>query len=257
MKRSTHVFAFLPLVFCTMVVISGFEKSCKAEIDEEAVIQVLKTYNGAIIVDDIDKAISCWAKETYTAHINMVNKYFMGWETIKKDFLETKEKISKNPQKPGIVTLQDTQVDIHNGKTAHVKSQWSWSGVQEGERIQGTYSVFTILEKYDNTWKIVLQVYPEHKVEYPDRKEFEESEDDINKLGYKLLGKKDYARAIEVFKLNAKLYPESANVYDSLGEAYMKNGDIALAIKNYKKAHDLNPKNKNVVNLIKEMEKSR
>ena len=38
--------------------------------------------------------------------------------------------------------------------------------------------------------------------------------------------------ALEIFKLNVFLYPNSANVYDSVGEAYAVNGNRELAIKN-------------------------
>ena len=49
--------------------------------------------------------------------------------------------------------------------------------------------------------------------------------------------------AIELFKMNVQLYPESWNVYDSLGEAYATAGETALAIQNYEKSLQLNPKN--------------
>ncbi len=47
----------------------------------------------------------------------------------------------------------------------------------------------------------------------------------LNNSGYKLLGEKKFNEAIEVFKLNVKLYPNSSNTYDSLGEAYAAAGD--------------------------------
>lgn len=68
------------------------------------------------------------------------------------------------------------------------------------------------------------------------------SESELNALGYRLLMKKQLAEAIEVFKLNVKAYPQSANVYDSLGEAYAAHGDTQLAIENYRKALELDPK---------------
>jgi len=69
------------------------------------------------------------------------------------------------------------------------------------------------------------------------------SEASVNHLGHKYLRAEENTTAIEIFKLNAKEYPDSWNVYDSLGEAYMKNGDNKLAIKNYKKSIKLNPEN--------------
>ncbi len=49
--------------------------------------------------------------------------------------------------------------------------------------------------------------------------------------------------AIEVLKLNVKLYPRSGNTFDSLGEAYALAGDKKLAIENYEKSIQLDPKN--------------
>jgi tetratricopeptide (TPR) repeat protein len=48
-------------------------------------------------------------------------------------------------------------------------------------------------------------------------------------------------QAIEVFKLNAEAYPESANVYDSLAEAYAAAGNKEAAIENYRKALKIDP----------------
>lgn len=79
------------------------------------------------------------------------------------------------------------------------------------------------------------------------------SEIELNNLGYRLLNLKKLKDAIEIFKLNVKLYPQSANVYDSLGEAYMINGDKELAIKNYQKVIELNPQNKNAVEMLKKL----
>jgi tetratricopeptide (TPR) repeat protein len=73
----------------------------------------------------------------------------------------------------------------------------------------------------------------------------EGGEMDINTLGYKLMAQKKMNEAIEVFKLNVKLYPESANTYDSLGEVYAAGGNKKLAIENYEKAVKMNPKNEN------------
>jgi tetratricopeptide (TPR) repeat protein len=68
------------------------------------------------------------------------------------------------------------------------------------------------------------------------------AEIDLNTAGYDLLFAKKVKEAIEVFKLNVKLHPESWNVYDSLGEAYAAAGDKKNAIANYEKSIELNPK---------------
>lgn len=61
-------------------------------------------------------------------------------------------------------------------------------------------------------------------------------ESNFNSLGYRELREKKYADAIEIFKINTVLYPESDNVFDSLADAYKKSGDTIKAIENYKKA---------------------
>jgi len=80
-------------------------------------------------------------------------------------------------------------------------------------------------------------------------------EPSFNGIGYHLMNSGKIAEAIEVFKLNVELFPESFNVYDSLGEAYMKSGDKKNAIKNYKKSLELNPGNDNAKEMLKKLEK--
>lgn len=57
----------------------------------------------------------------------------------------------------------------------------------------------------------------------------------INQLGYALLSR-DATKAIEVFKLNAAAFADSANAHDSLAEAYAKTGNKAAAITAYERA---------------------
>lgn len=63
----------------------------------------------------------------------------------------------------------------------------------------------------------------------------------LNALGYQLLGIKRFQKAIAAFKLNAKNNPTDPNMFDSLGEAYKQAGDKENAIKNLKKALSMNP----------------
>ncbi|SHN45155.1 serine hydrolase [Chitinophaga sp. CF418] len=74
---------------------------------------------------------------------------------------------------------------------------------------------------------------------------FTATEKEINGMGYKLLSQKRVKDALEIFKLNVYLYPDSANTYDSLGEIYEILGDVEPAIKNYEQSLKLNPQSKN------------
>jgi len=80
-------------------------------------------------------------------------------------------------------------------------------------------------------------------------------ESDINGTGYHLMNEGNVPEAIEVFKFNVEVFPQSANVYDSLGEAYMKDGDRQKAITNYRKSLELNPENDNAVKMLEELGK--
>ncbi len=66
-------------------------------------------------------------------------------------------------------------------------------------------------------------------------------EERLNAMGYALLNRKEYDKAIRIFTYNLELYPKSYNAYDSLAEAYLTIGDKENARKYYKQAVELNP----------------
>lgn len=68
-------------------------------------------------------------------------------------------------------------------------------------------------------------------------------EGEFNSLGYSYLRERKYRMAIDVFKINVALYPESSNVYDSLADAYHRSGDSLQAFNNYSKALELDRTN--------------
>jgi dienelactone hydrolase len=58
----------------------------------------------------------------------------------------------------------------------------------------------------------------------------------VNMIGYEHLQEGDNKGAIEIMKLNASAFPDSANVYDSLSDAYLADGQKDPARENAKKA---------------------
>ncbi len=76
----------------------------------------------------------------------------------------------------------------------------------------------------------------------------------MNMLGYNLLAAGKITEAVEVFKLNVELYPESSNVYDSYGEALAEAGDIENAILNYKRSIELNPDNEGGKQMLEKLQ---
>jgi len=79
------------------------------------------------------------------------------------------------------------------------------------------------------------------------------NEDEMNQIGYKLMGSDKIEDALQVFKWNIDAFPESSNPYDSYGEASMKLGKNEQAIENYKKSVELNPGNQNGIDMLKKL----
>lgn len=67
------------------------------------------------------------------------------------------------------------------------------------------------------------------------------TENELNIYGYQLLGNGEHEKAIEMFVLNTKRHPKSANTWDSLGEGYATKGDKKNAIIQFKKSLSMNP----------------
>jgi thiol-disulfide isomerase/thioredoxin len=81
------------------------------------------------------------------------------------------------------------------------------------------------------------------------------SESELNACGYVLMARNYNKEAINVFRINANLFPTSANCYDSLAEGYLKIGSKIKAITMYEKALDLEPLNKKTAEKIEKLKK--
>ena len=138
--------------------------------------------------------------------------------------------------------IQDTDVAMIRYRLNNIEKMIKRSAVYRIEQEIKKNGIQAGLKKYES-----IRSDPNNKLY------FEENE--FNGLGYRLIGAGKLNEAIEIFNLNVKLYPKSANVYDSLGEAYMKSGETEKAIKSYKKSLELNPKNNNAREMLKKLEK--
>lgn len=94
------------------------------------------------------------------------------------------------------------------------------------------------------------------------------TEADMNLLGYAFLGGNNnpnpykfpevnkYPEALETFRANTVLFPQSWNTFDSYGEALLKTGKKQEAIKMYQKSIELNPENKDGKKILDQLLKS-
>ena len=102
-------------------------------------------------------------------------------------------------------------------------------------------------------YEAAIDVFKELKKKNP---EFQPLENDLNDWAYRMLnGGGKPKEALEIFKLNVFLYPNSANVYDSVAEAYEANGFRELAISNYKRSLELDPNNTHAAQQLKRLSK--
>jgi tetratricopeptide (TPR) repeat protein len=152
-----------------------------------------------------------------------------------------------NDDKQALAFLQSRPEQ--NGVPAHQITKRAKVGLKKPPSLQE----FALLLKQSGFDK-ASQVYAEVKKSSPD---FTLKEEQVNAWGYALMWRGSLREAIEVFKLNAELYPQSFNVWDSLAEAYMNIGEIKAAIANYQKSVELNPKNENGVKMIKKLQEQK
>lgn len=124
----------------------------------------------------------------------------------------------------------------HDGKT------YTFSKMAEGEKTAREYLL-------NGEYKKALTGY--QMIQKNDSLDRTIRERTFNKLGYEALKNKNYKKAVEIFTINTKLYPNSSNTYDSLGEAYWYLKDTLKTKENFKKALSINPENRNVLRFVK------
>ena len=109
------------------------------------------------------------------------------------------------------------------------------------------YEVFEMVNK--NGMESGLKLY--NKLKEDDT--YNLSENEMNNIGYQLMGSNKLEEAAEILKLNVEAFPESFNTYDSYAEALMNLEKNDLAIKNYKKSIEMNPGNQNGIDMLKKL----
>jgi CubicO group peptidase (beta-lactamase class C family) len=130
-------------------------------------------------------------------------------------------------------------------------TQWA-AGAEPTDRCKKPIGIVLISTVLDHGVEAALKQYRELRSDFGEK--YDLSENQLNTLGYALLGHDRVKDAIEIFKLNVAAFPESANPYDSLGEAYLADGQKGLAIENYRRSLELNPDNSNAAGMLKKLE---
>jgi tetratricopeptide (TPR) repeat protein len=168
------------------------------------------------------------------------------------------EKPNKDRAREMLRMLADINTDLKKIQPSGDTRVNMWCGTCHRGRPRPTTLVEELGEKYRKEGvKPALELYADLRKRFLERGAYDFGEGSLNDFGYEVLGKNDFAGAIEIFKLNVQQFPNSGNVYDSLGEAYMKSGDNALAQQMYEKSLALDPKNNNAKAMLAKLKESK
>lgn len=131
-------------------------------------------------------------------------------------------------------------------KTEHKGIKYNFKKMEFDEKIASEYFIDKEFDKALVAFK---------KIQQEDSLDPAIRERSINRLGYDFIRKDDFNSAIEIFKINAELYPRSSNVFNSLGEAYYLKKDTINALLNFKKSLAINPENRSSKQFMKKVTK--
>lgn len=226
----------------TLICISIFALAQNA--DEESIKKITQAEANAIAARDLNALSLLW-KHDANAFTTFTSRFgyntAKSWDTISARLMRD---WSANPA-PIFSKIETSNHTIRlNGYMALVDydaeltpvslqpEMFPYIGVRR-------YHNYETLVKEGDQWKIISRINTDPG-SYT-LKEEHAVETELNRAGYGLIAANKLNEAIEVFKLNVKLFPHSYNTYDSLGEAYALAGNKKLAIENYERSMKLNP----------------
>ena len=83
--------------------------------------------------------------------------------------------------------------------------------------------------------------------------EYSEGSKELNTLGYWHLKDQQFDKALYLFDLNTKMFPNNPNAFDSLGEAFYITKNYTEATKNYNKVLQFKPEDKNALEMLEKI----
>ena len=213
--------------------------------EEENIKKAVQARNDANRNRNLEAWMATWQHDVQASNTFIgKNGYnsIKSWDSLRAT---TERDIKQNPKPDNTTTMSLDNFSIRSdGNLATADYDATFSSTSDQSSIfpytGGTakFRCHDVLVKENGQWKTSSRI-----VTSPQSYDANghAAEIDLNTAGYDLLFAKKVKEAIEVFKLNVKLHPDSWNVYDSLGEAYAAAGDKKNAIANYEKSIELNP----------------
>jgi tetratricopeptide (TPR) repeat protein len=213
--------------------------------EEQNIKRAIQARSDANRDRNLEAWMASWAHDPQSSNTFISRN---GYNTIKSwDSLKAmmENNIKQNPKPDNTIQVKTDNYSIHvDGDLATADYDVTFTSTNEQSNIfpytsgAGKNHCHDVFIKENGEWKTRSRIVISLESYNPGS---HAAEIDLNTAGYDLLFAKKVKEAIEVFKLNVKLHPESWNVYDSLGEAYAAAGDKKNAIANYEKSIELNP----------------
>ena len=235
--RSNILFAFILSVLFTGL----FSPGALAQSSEEAAIKALiEAETQALIDRDTEAWQSFWLHDSSASRTIVSSnqiKEWKGWENFGPDIIQF---LKENPHTETVKIINSNYSIYTYGDMALVHNDQLDIFPDAPQKKGGLWKRQRALVKQDGQWKILSSTGYEMETFGSSPEAIEGS---LNTIGYNLMDDKKLKEAIEVFKFNVQMHPDTWNTYDSLGEAYAEAGDKKKAIKMYEKSIQLNPNN--------------
>jgi len=231
-------------IFCALICAAYIAFPQNA--DEQNVIKAIQAKIDAYYNRDLAGWKASWQHDAKISN-TVTNRNFYntikGWDSMQA-MMERDIKQNPNPDRSYQVKLDNFSIQS-NGNMAIADYDMIFTPTVDQSSVfpymgAERYHAYEMLVKEGDAWKTNTRVltFPDSYKSSSDH----EAETNINTAGYNLINAKKIKEAIDVFRLNVKLFPDSWNTYDSLGEALALAGNKKEAIENYEKSVLLNPK---------------
>ncbi|WP_158093850.1 serine hydrolase domain-containing protein [Algoriphagus ratkowskyi] len=128
--------------------------------------------------------------------------------------------------------------------------------LEKSEYIQPKIPIANLIVKELEAEEVTIAIRKIKRAISKNPEAYKIDESSINGLAYTYLRDDQKNIAVEVFKLNSEVFPNSFNAFDSLAEVYFSIGQFGLSKANYGKSLVLNPDNTNARDMIDRIEKA-
>ncbi|MDH5384447.1 MAG: MBL fold metallo-hydrolase [Candidatus Aminicenantes bacterium] len=141
---------------------------------------------------------------------------------------------------------------LYQRKPEQLKSQHERIITGFWRQLQGRRFATEILARINRESGMEVAI-KEFKNMINEKEKFFFNEGIVNSYASMLVEEGDIKNALELYRLNAVIFPESAEIYSGMGDAFQIAGNMDAAVKAYKKALELDPEDKRTAEKLKKI----